>query len=363
MAILNVPDNTLARAIHVRQILNWLRGVPEYSEPVNFSGVNSGATYALTVANRNGAGDVSVGGGLGLGLAVKSSDLERTLFEVRHSGTVVRPNAAAQSIFRVLDINGTTVFEVTDTGITTGTASLITDSSTSTLTNKTITGGVLNSPRVADYLDIIKVAAPPAAPPAADRERLYSLVGESFLTYKDNAGTIKQMVDTASVQVLTGKTLTTPSITAPTITNPVVTGYVQLVQGAAPTNPGAGNLRLYARNQGGTSGLFYKSADDTEREIVDLNTTQILSNKTLGAGISLSTATLIAPYLNNYLEMERLVGTPGGAGGTRNRLWVGTDNYLHVTMPGGTDQIVFTNANATTIAGASFVRAAALGGL
>jgi hypothetical protein len=58
-----VPDGAQARAIHIRQIVNWLRGDAQYSEAVFFSGYTSASAYALTVANR-GVG--------GLALAVKT---------------------------------------------------------------------------------------------------------------------------------------------------------------------------------------------------------------------------------------------------------------------------------------------------
>lgn len=362
--ILNVPDNSLARAIHVRQILNWMRGIGE-SEPVSFTNISSATAYALTAANKHDANQV--GGGNGLAFAAKSSDLARTLFEVRHTGTVVRPNAASQSIFKVLRDDGTTAFEVSSTGVgtssvSTGSETFITDSSTSTLTNKTLSGGIITSSKVSNNLDFFQNASAPAAPDASYL-RLYALTGDNQLRVKNAANTAFVLADLSTAQELTNKTLTSPAITSPAISAPIISSYAQFTQGAAPSNPGAGSLRIYARNAAGTSGFFFKSADDTEREVVDISTAQTLTNKTFGSGISFTTPTLSGPIISNYIDMTQLVTRPG-SDATKVRLWMKNDNNLYMTLPGaGSDIVFFNSSNATTVAAAGFARGMALGGL
>lgn len=421
MAIINVPDGSLAKAVHVRQILSWLRGVPEFSEPVSFTGVRSASSYALTVANTYNVSDETDGDGLAL--AVKDSRGLRTLLEVKNAGVIVRPKADGTSIFKVLKNNGDTAFEVSSTGVSAGAETFITDVSVSTLTNKTLDGAIIKDSRVSTYLDVTRTTAP--ANPASTAIRLYSLTGGSpRLLFRDSSGNELTFIDDATSQTMTNKTLTTPTIsspditgrvsiaqgsapgtpsnavflyaltggsdlrykansatertlvdtdssqtlsakalTAPTMSSPVISDYAQLTQGSAPTGS-AGNTKVYSRNSG--SGLFFKAGSDTEREVVDLSTAQELTNKTLGSGTSFSGATLSAPYISNYMDVARLVATPGFSGITgqaKIRIWAKDDNNIYVNMPDGSVQTIFTNSNATTVAAVGFARAMALGGL
>jgi hypothetical protein len=341
-----------------------MRGIGE-SEPVSFTNISSATAYALTAANKHDA--AQPGGGNGLAFAAKSSDLLRTLFEVRHSGTIVRPNAASQSIFKVLRDDGTTAFEVSSTGIgtssvSTGSETFITDSSTSTLTNKTISGGIITSSKVSNNLDFFQNTSAPAAPDASYL-KLYALTGDNQLRIKNSSGTAFVIADLSTAQEMTNKILTSPTITGAAMSAPVISNYAQFTQGAAPSNPGAGSLRIYARNAAGTSGLFFKSADDTEKEVVDLSTAQTLSNKTFGAGISFTTPTLSAPTISNYIDMTQLVTRPG-ADASKVRVWMKNDNNLYMTLPGSASDIVFFNSsNASTVAAVGFARNMALGGL
>lgn len=421
MAIINVPDGSLAKAVHVRQILSWLRGVPEFSEPVSFTGVRSASSYALTVANTYNVSEETDGDGLAL--AVKNSRGTKTLLEVKNAGVIVRPHADGTSIFKVLKNNGDTAFEVSSTGVSAGSETFITDVSVSTLTNKTLDGAIIKDSRVSTYLDVTRTTAP--ANPASTAIRLYSLTGGSpRLLFRDSSGNELTFIDDATSQTMTNKTLTTPTIsspeitgrvsiaqgsapgtpsnavflyaltggsdlrykansatertlvdtnssqtlsakalTAPTITSPIIGDYAQFTQTSAPTGS-AGNTKIYSRNSG--SGLFFKAGSDTEKEVVDLSTAQELTNKTLGSGTSFSGATLSAPYISNYMDVARLVATPGFSGITgqaKIRIWAKDDNNIYVNMPDGSVQTIFTNSNATTVAAIGFARAMALGGL
>jgi hypothetical protein len=113
MGIINVQTGALARAIHVQQILNWLRGLPAYSEPVSFTGITSASNYALNVANLDAAGQ---------GLRVWNSEISTQLLLVDHNGIQVRPNSIGQAYyFRVRNFaNNADIFTVNEAGVSLG---------------------------------------------------------------------------------------------------------------------------------------------------------------------------------------------------------------------------------------------------
>lgn len=141
MPIINPPVGGQARSIHVQQIINWLRGLPSYSEAVNFTGISSSSNWALTTAN---------GGTGGKAFRARNSNQTITLFEVQESGVVVRPNASDSVAFRVRNfLDNADLFTVNADGtVSIGSSTPVTLTGTQTLTNKTLTSPILNSPTI-----------------------------------------------------------------------------------------------------------------------------------------------------------------------------------------------------------------------
>jgi hypothetical protein len=302
MPISNVPVGGVARAIHVQQILNWLRGNPTYSEPVSFTGISSGVTYALTVLNLEASGRA---------LMVKDSSSNVEIFGVRNSGVTIKPVTAGVSAFRVRNLADTdNVFEVTDTGVSIGGISPVTLTGTQTLTNKTLTSPIVSGIRTTDFMDVTRQSTAPDAPSAAGNGniRLYGMNTDEFLRYKGATGAIeKTLVDTDSTQTLSNKTLTAP----------VIGTYVDVLQPSpsAPANPAAARLRLYSLSGGGSDDFFkYRDTNGNEFTLVNVESAQTLINKTL------TTPTLTGPYASDFFGLGQ-AGLPDAPSANRLRLY------------------------------------------
>ena len=484
MPISNVPVGGVARAIHVQQILNWLRGNPTYSEPVNFTGINSSVAYALTVLNLDAAGK---------GLLVKDSSSNVELFGVRNSGVTVKPVTAGVSAFRVRNLTDTdNIFEVTDTGVSIGGVSPVTLTGVQTLTNKTLTSPVVSGIRTTDFMDMAKQSSAPAAPdatgngnirfygvttdelprykgstgaaekilvdtdsvqsltnktltaptlagpilttfselvtqasaptaPSAGRVRLYGLTSDGLIKFIDSSSTIHHLVTTSATQTLTGKSLTSPTLTGPvvsddieivqiatpaapaagratiysktgtnflhyrtntsgektlvdtdstqtlagkTLTSPVLTGpvvsdVVEIIQVATPSAPVAGRNAIYSKV--GTDLVHYRTNTSGEKTLVDTDSAQTLSNKTLTSP-TITGLSLNAAVIANYEDFVEVGANPGDPGAGKLRVWAKTDNNLYITMPGGVPTVIHTSSN-TPATGTSLARAISLGGL
>lgn len=286
--VINVPVGGLARSIHVQQIINWLRGVPGY-EPVSLTGISHTTEYALTVANTDSIS--------GLGLLVTNYDGTKNLLAVSHAGTTVRPNTLAQaSIFKVVNSVGTTMFDITESGITGGGGSgIVTLTGTETLTNKTLTAPIING-GIFNYLDITRASAPAA--PDASRVRFYVVTAENILKYQSSAASY-EVVEKDATQTLAAKTLT-----APTLNAPVVNTGLRINDSAEPTG-GADFVFVYKLD--GETVIRYKADDDTTRVLVDLNQTQTLVSKTLTSPI------LTTPRVDGGMRINDTAAPTGGA--------------------------------------------------
>lgn len=341
MPIINVPTGAQARGIHVQQIINWLRGLPSYSEPVSFTGITNDSAYALTVAN------AGVGG---KGFRVRNSLQTVTLLESVDDGTVVRANASTGTYFRVRNFadNGD-LFAVTNSGVSLGGETIATLTGTQTLTNKTLTAPNFDGPIFSNYAELLNQASPPSNP-TAGRIRIYET--SNTVRFVDSTGTIRQLATLDGTETLQAKTIQTPIVSSPNIT-----GYIDLSQAAEPAAPGAGNVRLYSIT--GESLIKVRLSNGTIKELVDLDSVQSLSNKTI-SGLSLSGAILTAPNVTNYVEMD-WSNTPGGAA-SKSRLWAKNDNNLYYTLPSGTVVTVTTSLNTPSLNALGFSRMLALSG-
>jgi hypothetical protein len=414
MALINVPTGGVARAVHVQQILNWMRGNPSFSEPVSFTGILSNSSYALTVMNIDPAGK---------GLLVKDSGGAVELFGVRDSGVTIKPKTAGVSSLRVRNQNDTAnIFEVTDTSVNINGVAAISATGTQTLTNKTLTGSILNAPHVSDYIDYTKQGSAPVAPsvgnvrfyslnsddiprymgatggekvlvdtgsaqtltnkiitapqisdavittyietvlggaapvaPAAGRHRMYGMASDGSIRFKDSSGTEHFVATLGDVQTFTGKTLTNP-----TVTSPQVSDYIEYTQIATPSAPGAGKVRVYSKS--GTNLMNFITSTSGEKTMTDTDSVQTLTNKTLGTGTSLAGASLSNPIITNYEDMTEGAASPGDPGAGKLRIWAKNDNNLYVVMPGGGVTVINTSSN-TPATGTSLARAISLGGL
>lgn len=420
MAILNVNTGAAAKAIHVQQIINWLRGIPAYSEPVAFTGISSPTNYALNVAN------IETSSGLGQGLRVWNSAISVPLLLVDHNGVKIRPNTNTQGYnFTVRNFaDDTDLFKVTESGVTFSGVNPVTTTGMQTLTNKTLTSPIITTPIettpvITDYITLSQHTVP--GTPGASSLFLYFLTSTNDLRYKAGTATERVIVDTSSTQTIgSGKT-----INAATLTTPVVSDYLTLTQNAAPGTPGASALYLYflsavndlrykagngterilvdttsAQTLGGktltsptvtgitvsdnmtftqataagtpgatstvlyaktgTTDLRYKaSASATEHVLVDADQTQTLSAKTLTSP-TINTPTVTSPLVTNYEDYAQTASTPGTPGATKGRLWLKTDNNAYINIA-GIDQQILTSANTTIPASTSIGRPMMLG--
>ncbi len=411
MPIVNVPVGGQARSIHVQQIINWLRGLPSYTEPVSFTGLDS-TSYALTVANNDGNST-----NFGRALIVKNSTSTVNLLDVQNSGVTVKPHSASQSVFRVRNFADTeNLFEVSTSGVNVGSENLATDVNTLTLTNKTLDGAILTGNRVSNWLDVTQDVAP--ANPASNRLRLYAITGTDFIKVRTNAGVISTLVDVENAQTLLNKTLSggtvigitsttfqewihqasdpaapaaggrriythadglkmidstsvvktfatlegtetllAKSLTTPNLTGPVITNYIAMTRVATPGDPVPGRGYLWLND--GMPVLRYKAGDSTVREVVDLDSIQTLTNKTFTI-TSLTGTTLISPLVSNYAGFTH-ASNPGGTAGV-SRLWADTSN-MYFTLPSGVATTILTSSNTSIASSLSFARSLSLGGL
>lgn len=413
MAIINVSNGAAARAIHVQQIIRWLRGDVTSVEPVTFTGLDS-ASYSMTLRNRHTDGAA---------LAVYDSSNTTKLLDVVNAGVVVRGKTIASTYFRVRNFaNNADIFAVDESGATVGGVGFVTLTGTQTLTNKTLTTPVLDGAVIDDYMDVNQPVSAPANP-GASKLRLYGLSSDSILRHRNSAGTVVQVLDDTSTQTATNKTFTTPALVGP-----VVSDYAVLAgQGGAPTAPSAGVTRLYSlsaddkvyfRNSTitrtlatveGTETLLlktltaptlnnpvfgdystinarssviptpgsgvahvyleaagtvlkYKASSSTERTLVDTDSTQTLSNKTFSAGLALSTPTLTGPITANYGDWA-WISSPGVPAASYTRVFAKNDNNLYFHPYGGSETLLLTTANSTTFTAAGFARGLSLGSL
>lgn len=126
---------------------------------------------------------------------------------------------AANNADLVLGVNASDVLEFAGVAIPVA-ASTVTLTGTQTLTNKTLTAPVINSPT-----GIVK----------AD-------VGLSSVDNTSDA------TKNAASVTLTNKTLTSPVLNTPTTSGEIVANYTDYTQVATPASPGAGVSRIYAKN-------------------------------------------------------------------------------------------------------------------
>ena len=402
-----MTEGSAARSIHVQQIIRWLRGDTTVSEIVAFTGVTS-TSYALSVRNRDTAGAA---------LAVYNDGQTIKLLDVANIGVVIRGSAADKTYFRVRNFANTAdVFAVTESGATIGGVAFVTLTDTQTLTNKTLTAPVLNGAIVNDYMDINQPVSAPANP-GASKLRLYGISTDSIIRHRNSAGTVVQMVDDQTAQTLTNKTLSTTTLsnasmtgslqitseatdpaapsagavklyaltstdklyfrnstgirsiatqegtetfTNKTITSVLISDYVKFAQTTAPTGA-AGNAWLYSKSA--TPGvLFYKANSDTERTLVDTDSTQTLSGKSFSAGLALATPTLTGPVVANYQDTAH-IASPGAPAAGYTRFYAKNDNNIYFHPQGGSETLILTNSNSSSIAASGFARGLALGAL
>lgn len=407
MALINVNDGAAARAIHVRQILSWLRGDTTYVEPVTLTGLNS-TSYSLTLRNREASGNA---------LNVLNDGGTISLFKVANVGVVVKGSASDKTYFRVRNFADTQdVFAVTESGASINGVDFVTLTATQTLTNKTLTAPVLNGAVINDYADINQPVSAPANP-GASKLRVYGLSSDSILRHRNSAGTVVEIIDDTSAQTLTNKTLTQPTVTTPTVsgyiglvsqasdpvapsagslklygltsndklyfrnssgirsvatqegtetltnktlTSPLVSDYIKFAQTTAPTGA-AGNAWIYSKSA--TPGLlFYKANSDTERTIVDTDSTQTLSNKSFGSGLALAQPVLTGPVIANYQDTAH-IASPGAPASGYTRIYAKNDNNMYFHPQGGSETLLLTNANSASVAASGFARGLSLGSL
>lgn len=328
MPIINVPQGGQARQIHVQQIINWLRGLPQYSEAINHTGYTSDVAHAMTVANR-GLG--------GLALAVKNALRTVTLFEVKEAGAIVRPNAASGTVFRVRNFaDNADLFSVAaDGSVSIGsTGAVVTIDGVQTVTNKTLTAPNLNTPVIPSYADFLNTATPTT--PAAGSLRVFE--NADSLRYINSASVVRQLATLDGTETLTNKTLTTPSMNGPVISN-----YADYTQGGAPLAPSAGINRLY-----GVAGplLRYIHSGGT-KELVDTDSVQTLVNKTLN-------------FSSGFVGLT-FGASPGGTA-SANRIWTDGANIFYTT-PGGSIVTLLSSTNTPTVAALSFARSIMTGAI
>ena len=416
MAIINVPRGGQARYIHVQQIINWLRGLPSYSEPVSLTGLTS-TSYALTVAN-SGTG--------GRALIVKNSSQSVNILTAQDDGVIIKPHSASQSVFRVRNFaDNANLFEVSTSGVSIGSEALATDVNVITLQNKTLQSAILKANLVDDYLDIKQQTPALASNPAANRLRLYADVGTDNVKVRTSGGVVSTLVDVENTQTLLQKSLTAPGLETPVITattniatrfvnsaaNPVnspVAGsvFIYTVADALRVKDSVGTVKNFATLEGvetfasktltspnldtalvrdylkftlvgspvatpagtegflwaptGTTVLRYKLGDSTVREVVDLDSNQNLFNKTLTSPI-ITAVSLSAPVISNYAEFS-WVSNPGGTA-SKSRLWGDSSGNLYITGPAGTATTILTSTNTSITSSLSFARTLSLGTL
>jgi hypothetical protein len=328
MPLINVPTGGVARAVHVQQILNWLRGNPAYSEPFSFTGINSATAYALTVLNIDPAGKA---------LLVRDSGNVVDLFGVRDSGVTVKPKTAGVSAFRVRNLLDTdNIFEVTDTGVNIGGVAPVTLTGTQVLTNKTLTAPVINSARVGDFIDETQQASAPAAP-AAGNVRFYTRTADEIPRYIGAAGAVEKiLVDTSSVQSLINKTLT-----APQMSDAVITTFIEtILQAGAPANPTAGRYRMYALSSDGS--VRFLDSTGTAHTVATLGDTQTLIGKTITAPI------ISSPSMTDFVEYATQGSNPAAPAAGKIRVfvpssdgilrWIDSTSAIHILTTLGDTQ-------------------------
>lgn len=403
-----VPQGGAARSVHVQQIINWLRGLSAFSEPMSLTGLTS-TSYALTVANAGTGGNA---------LRIRNSTQSIDLLLIRDAGITVKPHSASQDIFTVRNFADTAdLFKVSTSGVSIGSETVVTETSVSNLTNKTLTGALLANNRVTDYLDITHPSASAPSNPSANRSRIYGVTGDRYLRYRDSSGVESTLADIENAQTFLNKTLTTPSlggplfttyaefavqvsdpsapptdririythhsdvhfkddddlvwtfatleksetltnktITTPTISTPIITSGMQLNQSSAMGTPSAGQVFIYSVTSEGV--LKAKFGNATERTFVDTDSVQTLSNKTISV-TALSGVTLNQPIISNYANFA-WASNPGGTTDT-TRVWAANDNNVYGTLPGGTTFTFLTSLNTGAISTLSLARPLMLG--
>lgn len=320
-----MPIGGQARSIHVQQVINWLRGLPSFSEAVNFTGLSSGSAHALTVANRHADG---------LAFLVKNSDRTVDLLDVRNSGVVIRPHAADQTVFRVRNYaNDADLFAVTTTGLS--------------------LGGSISGARIGDYMDIVQQDPALSSDPSANRLRFYANIGSNFLKYRTSTGDVSTLVDAESAQTLINKTLTSPSLATPTFPSHSVFTHI-----ANPgTSPSAGSAFIYTS----ADALRIKNSAGVVKNFATLEGTEELFNKTLTSA-TISTGTVFSgPVVSNFLGFSH-TSNPGGAPSTI-RLWADASGNVFLTPPSGVPSTVLTSTNTSITSSLGFARNLSLGGL
>jgi hypothetical protein len=139
------------------------------------------------------------------------------------------------------------------------------------------------------------------------------------------------------------------------LTAPVLDSYAVLEEIAAPSSPAADTVRLYAKDKGGITELFYKASDGTERDLSDASSTGANTTSTGAAGSepgSPSSGNLYFP--NNGFSVERYSGSAWAPWGPIFPLTAPVDGDFAWVNQGG--------ASVTTTNGGIALRAPATSG-
>ena len=223
-----------------------------------------------------------------------------------------------------------------------------------TTTGQTLSSKILDVAQVPLRITFTPVSAPTWT--SGDALLYASTTVSGAMAYKSASDTERIIVDTSSTQTIgTGKTLTTPILT-----NPVVNSYVDVTQAAAPSAPGIGYARLYHKNS--TAFLYYQTNAAVERELVDTTSTQAISGKTFGSGMAFTTPTLTGPITANYGDWA-WISAPGAPAASYTRVYAKNDNNLYFHPYGGSETLLLTTSNSSSVAASGFARGLSLGSI
>jgi hypothetical protein len=223
---------------------------------------------------------------------------------------------------------------------------LVGTTDTQTLTNKTLSSPVVNSPSVSgqtvpNFVEYQTSSAPSA--PSAGNRRVY--FDGSNLNVVDN-GSSSAIVNTTATQTLSNKSLTTPSVSGQTVPN-----YIEYQTSSAPSTPSAGNRRVYF------DGTNLNVVDNgASSAIVNTTATQTLSNKTLSSP-TLNTPTVTGQTNTTFQEYQTTT-TPTTPASGRRRIYFDGSTVKQVDSSGTVSDLGSTGTftSPTTTKGDLIVR-------
>jgi hypothetical protein len=223
---------------------------------------------------------------------------------------------------------------------------LVGTTDTQTLTNKTLSSPVVNSPSVSgqtvpNFVEYQTSSAPSA--PSAGNRRVY--FDGSNLNVVDN-GSSSAIVNTTATQTLSNKSLTTPSVSGQTVPN-----FVEYQTSSAPSTPSAGNRRVYF------DGTNLNVVDNgASSAIVNTTATQTLSNKTLSSP-TLNTPTVTGQTNTTFQEYQTTT-TPTTPASGRRRIYFDGSTVKQVDSSGTVSDLGSTGTftSPTTTKGDLIVR-------